>query len=603
MDLLGGYTSLLIKNNSLKEKVFIAENFKYSALVWRGSLLFGCLCLRLLLFRGLGNIVTFVEWEFFRGWGFSFRVLVLVDTLSVGFSFVVCLVRSCVFMYRMRYIKEDKFIGLFSVIVGCFVVAINVLIYVPHLAFMLLGWDLLGIVSFLLVIFYQNSASVGAGVLTILVNRLGDVFLLIAIRLISVVGTWGPLRESIFQRDYAAVAVAGLLVSACMTKRAQVPFSVWLPAAIAAPTPVSALVHSSTLVTAGVYIIFRYYPFFRVIDGVLVLRRKIGCLTLLMARLAACFEVDIKKLIALSTLRHLGFIVYVLGLGYPVLRFFHIVMHALFKSLLFLCAGCYIHAMGSCQDLRHLSGAGWVSSPLLVSCFVIGFRSLCGIPYLRGFYSKDAILEVSLESLSGVLEVICVILRASISYVYSMRVLLKTIFRSFRGVPRVLVLLEESFIRIPLCLLGVSRVVAGFVAQRVWVESCQTFFIRQTSKMIVFFALNSGGLIVMLEFINPKFLQKSEILTKCYMTLIKICASIWFLRWIFGQVPEVWYKSMRKTMRVLELGWIEVLGGYWAYFTLRGVRIKLWILERVRILLILRFRLIFFFVFLLFTLK
>nr|ACQ91080.1 NADH dehydrogenase subunit 5 [Pyganodon grandis] len=572
----------------------MAENFKYSALVWSGSLLFGCLCLSLLLFSGLGNIVTFVEWEFFSGWGFSFSVLVLVDTLSVGFSFVVCLVSSCVFMYSMSYMKEDKFIGLFSVMVGCFVVAMNVLIYVPHLAFMLLGWDLLGIVSFLLVIFYQNSASVGAGVLTILVNRLGDVFLLMAISLISVVGTWGPLSESIFQSDYAAVAVAGLLVSACMTKSAQVPFSVWLPAAMAAPTPVSALVHSSTLVTAGVYIMFRYYPFFSAMDGVLLLSSKIGCLTLLMASLAACFEVDIKKLIALSTLSHLGFMVYVLGLGYPVLSFFHMVMHALFKSLLFLCAGCYIHAMGSCQDLRHLSGAGWVSSPLLVSCFVIGFSSLCGIPYLSGFYSKDAILEVSLESLSGVLEVMCIMLSASISYVYSMRVLLKTIFSSFSSVPSVLVLLEESFISIPLCLLGVSSVVAGFVAQSVWVESCQTFFMSQTSKMMVFFALNSGGLIVMLEFINPKFLQKSEILTKCYMTLMKMCASMWFLRWIFGQVPEVWYKSMSKTMSVLELGWMEVLGGYWAYFTLSGVSMKLWMLERVSILLILRFSLIFF---------
>jgi NADH-ubiquinone oxidoreductase chain 5 len=264
-----------------------------------------------------------------------------------------------------------------------------------------------------------------------------------------------------------AIIVAGLLVSACITKRAQIPFSVWLPAAIAAPTPVSALVHSSTLVTAGVYIIFRYYPFFREVDGLLLVRSKVGCLTLLIARLAACFEIDIKKLIALSTLGHLGFIVYVLGLGYPALRFFHIVIHALFKSLLFLCAGCYIHIIGSCQDLRQLSGVGLVTSPLLVSCTIIGFRSLCGVPYLSGFYSKDAILESSLETLSGVSEIVCIILRASISYVYSIRILFKAIFRSFGGISRVLIFLERKLIRIPLCLLTLRRVAAGFIVQEI----------------------------------------------------------------------------------------------------------------------------------------
>lgn len=210
---------------------------------------------------------------------------------------------------------------------------------------------------------------------------------------------------------------------------------------------------------------FRHYSFLRRIDGLLLVTSKVGCLTLLIARLAACFELDIKKLIALSTLGHLGFMIYVLGLGYPILGFFHIIIHALFKSLLFLCAGCYIHLMTFCQDLRQLSGVGWAASPLLVSCRIVGFRSLCGIPYLRGFYSKDAILEGSLIAYGGVFEVVCILLRGIISYVYSIRVLLKTIFNSFRGVSIVYLSFERRFIGISLLVLALRRVVAGYIVQ------------------------------------------------------------------------------------------------------------------------------------------
>nr|AGS17925.1 NADH dehydrogenase subunit 5 [Anodonta anatina] len=581
----------------------LKKSSTYSLLVWSGSLLFSCLCLWLFLCSGVTNSMTFVEWEFFSGWGFSLSVMVLIDMLSVGFSFVVCLISGCVFMYSVSYMSEDKFVGLFSTLVGCFVVAMNVLIYIPHLAFMLLGWDLLGIVSFLLVIYYQNNSSLGAGMLTILINRLGDVFLLLSISLISVIGVWGPLKSDLFQESYVVVIVSGLLVGACMTKSAQMPFSVWLPAAMAAPTPVSALVHSSTLVTAGVYIMFRYYHFFSGVNGLLLVSSKVGCLTLLMASLAACFEVDIKKLIALSTLGHLGFMIYILGLGYPILSFFHMSMHALFKSLLFLCAGCYIHTAGSCQDIRQLSGAGWVTSPLLVSCSIIGFSSLCGVPYLSGFYSKDAILEGSLEVFMGVFEVVCIMLSASISYVYSMRILLKAIFGSFGGIPSVAVSLESKFMSIPICLLSMSSMVAGFMAQEIWVESCQTFIVSQMTKMLLFIVLMSGNFVMILKFISWGFFEKPEVLVKYYTSLVVMCTSMWFLRWMFYSVSGVWYKTISEKVTVLELGWMEVLGGYWISLILKEMSVKAWILERISVLVIIRFSSIFVFVFLLFSLK
>ena len=192
-----------------------------------------------------------------------------------------------------------------------------------------------------------------------------------------------------------------LVVLAAMTKRAQIPFSAWLPAAMAAPTPVSALVHSSTLVTAGVYLLIRFRPRLggRVAEGgLLVLAR----LTIFMAGLGANFETDLKKIIALSTLSQLGVIITILSLGWAELAFFHLLAHALFKALLFIRAGSIIHSVGDYQDIRVI-GRLVSYMPLRVIMINLANLALCGTPFLAGFYSKDLILEVAfMNELSGV---------------------------------------------------------------------------------------------------------------------------------------------------------------------------------------------------------
>lgn len=184
-----------------------------------------------------------------------------------------------------------------------------------------------------------------------------------------------------------------LLVLAAITKRAQIPFSAWLPAAIAAPTPVSALVHSSTLVTAGVYLIIRFRPALtnRTPQSCLLI---ISCLTMFIAGLGANYEYDLKKIIALSTLRQLGVILRILALGYAELAFFHLLRHAIFKALLFICAGVVIHRAMDCQDIRSIGGLiNFI--PLTISFIRVANLALCGFPFLAGFYSKDIILEVA----------------------------------------------------------------------------------------------------------------------------------------------------------------------------------------------------------------
>lgn len=185
--------------------------------------------------------------------------------------------------------------------------------------------------------------------------------------------------------------LTSFIILAAITKRAQIPFSSWLPAAIAAPTPVSSLVHSSTLVTAGVYLLIRFSPSVEFWMALVMI--FISTITMFIAGLGANFEFDLKKVIALSTLRQLGLIIGILFLGESTLAFFHLLTHALFKALLFICAGSVIHNLFNCQDIRFM-GRLIFRMPLTCLYFNICNMSLCGIPFLSGFYSKDLIVEV-----------------------------------------------------------------------------------------------------------------------------------------------------------------------------------------------------------------
>lgn len=214
------------------------------------------------------------------------------------------------------------------------------------------------------------------------------------------------------------------LIVAAITKRAQLPLSSWLPAAIEAPTPVSALVHSSTLVTAGVYLIIRFYRFLR---SRAVFNRSIliiGAVTSLFAGIRAIVELDLKKVIALSTLSQLGFIMMRIGLGYPVLAFFHLITHAMFKALLFICAGCLIHFHGHAQDIRQIGGVR-EHFPVTTSAFCVSNFALCAVPFMAGLYSKDAILEAFLFSCFSLIAVFVAIRSTLLTRIYSTRVLIR----------------------------------------------------------------------------------------------------------------------------------------------------------------------------------
>lgn len=359
-----------------------------------------------------------IEWEVMKISSSVVYLTFIVDSISLYFISLVRLVSGRVIIFRSSYIISEKFFARFIILVLIFVISIFLLILSPNIISLLLGWDGLGVTSYLLVIFYQRNKSYNAGILTALTNRLGDVGLLVSISLMVYIGSWSYLFINIDNGIFSQVLIYLIIISAC-TKRAQIPFSSWLPAAIAAPTPVSALVHSSTLVTAGVYLLIRINLIIIEINirkflGVL------GILTMIIAGITAMLEMDIKKVIALSTLRQLGIIMIILGIGNPILSFFHLISHAFFKAMLFMCAGLIIHRMKDYQDIRKI-GFNYININLSISIIIVANMRLCGLPFLRGFYSKDMIIEIVLIKGKRFFLFFMLILGTGLTVIYSCR--------------------------------------------------------------------------------------------------------------------------------------------------------------------------------------
>lgn len=350
----------------------------------------------------------------------------ILDKYALFFSSTVLFISANVLLFSNSYMVDEKENNRFLIIILLFILSINLLIFIPNIIFLLLGWDGLGLVRFLLVIHYNAPKSLAAGYITVLTNRIGDVIILIRIPILFSTITWTP---SVFIPEREITILALLIIVAGITKRAQLPFSRWLPAAIAAPTPISALVHSSTLVTAGVYLLFRFYPMLSLsplFNSTLLFR---SALTILIRGIIAFKETDIKKIIALSTLSQLGVIIFRLSINLPTLTFFHLLTHATFKALLFIGAGNIILQISHAQDLRHF-GNLLKFFPLTVTTITIANLSLSGFPFLAGFFSKDLIIEIRIASNINTMSFIILFIATILTLAYSLRF---TFFLFLRG--------------------------------------------------------------------------------------------------------------------------------------------------------------------------
>ena len=427
------------------------------------------------LFNKLTLIIEFLLMTFNS---ICLEFLIYLDWISLMFLSLVIIISRFVLIYRLVYIENDVNIKRFFILVLIFVLRIVFLIICPNFMGLLLGWDGLGLTSYCLIIYYQNWKSYNSGIITVLINRIGDVGIIIIIRLYVILGSWNGLFY-----DLNFLILSLLIILRSITKSAQLPFSIWLPLAMAAPTPVSSLVHSSTLVTAGVYLLIRY-NFYIINDNINEVLLFISRMTILISGLIANFECDLKKIIALSTLRQLGLIIRILRLGRIDLSYFHLIIHALFKSLLFLCRGVLIHQIINNQDIRFI-GNLINNYPFVSLIFFMSTLSLCGFPFFSGFYSKDLIIEIFLISKINYFRLIILFLATLFTVSYRVRLLL-IVYLNYRNKFNGFVLLnEDNLMSLSIILLYLISLIIGYFLLNLF--SLEIVILRLIQKILVIY--------------------------------------------------------------------------------------------------------------------
>nr|YP_010385514.1 NADH dehydrogenase subunit 5 [Halotydeus destructor]UPN63258.1 NADH dehydrogenase subunit 5 [Halotydeus destructor] len=515
-------------------------------------------CLHLIFFTFFFFLVyskSFViSFSIFSTGGVDITYSVILDYYSIGFLSFVFLISSVVMFYSTYYMGTDLSFVRFLFLVNLFVFSMMLLILSPSVLSMMLGWDGLGVISFLLVIYYQNMSSLKSGLLTIYTNRLGDVLIIFSIYLFFSSGFWyenyflcsmEPLTLNIF-----------LLLMAAMTKSAQIPFSAWLPAAMAAPTPVSSLVHSSTLVTAGVYLSIRFYyalSFFKsyFIFSILFIT------TAFMAGLVACLESDFKKVVAMSTLSQLGLMMFILSLGEVKYSYFHMVCHAIFKALLFMSCGLMIMMNMGGQDSRFMGSFSLVT-PMLSLLMILSNMSLFGFPFFTGFYSKDMIIESSVfmsnSLMVGFILLVCCIL----TVIYSLRLSMLGMFSLRNGFGFYSFNLNNLNLFM-MGLLGIWAISLGKLMSNCIFDYNLTILCLVES-MVGFMIILSGFVFFYLNI--TKFLL-------VYSFVFNSFGEMLYLTWIFGGFFSSFSKSF-NTSNKFDLLWTELLGPYGFFYFLNA---------------------------------
>ncbi len=341
-------------------------------------------------------------WQWLTAGQLDFGLRIVVDPLSTFMMLIVSGVGMLIVAYSIGYMEGDDEERRYFAYMAIFVFSMLLLVQGGNLLMLLVGWGLVGLSSYLLIGFWhERPAAIAAAKKAFVMNAVGDATMALALFLI--IERTGTLNfEEVFSQadtiggPWAMNLIALGLLGGAVAKSAQLPLQTWLPDAMEGPTPVSALIHAATMVTAGVYLIVRCAPLFEQAPRVLELAGGLGAITLVMAGLIALVQTDIKKVIAYSTMSQIGYMFLGAGLtAYPE-AMFHLMTHAFFKALLFLAAGLVIHALAGEQDMRLMGGLRKLM-PFTYVAFVVGALSLAGIPPFSGFFSKDSILAAALD--------------------------------------------------------------------------------------------------------------------------------------------------------------------------------------------------------------
>jgi NADH-quinone oxidoreductase subunit L len=430
---------------------------------------FGLSIAAFLQIQSTGQPINVDLYNWFGAGSLTVSFSFLVDQLSSLMLLIITGVGFLIHLYSVGYMHDDKGFGKFFAYLNLFVFFMLVLVMGSNYLVMFIGWEGVGLCSYLLIGFwYTNPSYADAAKKAFIMNRIGDLGFLIAIFLIFT--TFGSISYAdVFSKaatmhsgDAPFVLITILLFVGAIGKSAQLPLFTWLPDAMAGPTPVSALIHAATMVTAGVYMIARSNILFTLAPDTMEIIAIVGLVTATFAALIALTQTDIKKVLAYSTVSQLGYMFLGLGVGAYTGAFFHLLTHAFFKALLFLCAGSVIHAVSGEQDMRNMGGLK-SKLPITFWTMLIGTIAISGIPPFAGFFSKDEILAHAF--MHNTAFYVVGVITAMFTSFYMFRLLYLTFYGKFRGTPEQEHHLHESpsTMTVPLIILAILSVIGGFI--------------------------------------------------------------------------------------------------------------------------------------------
>ena len=461
---------------------------------WATVVVFLAFLQSLKLFLGMTNDTSpqiFKVFEWFHihhlAVDFSFQL----DQLSIIMIMIITGIGTLIHLYSIGYMENDEGFYKFFAYLNLFIFFMLLLVLGSNYLVLFVGWEGVGLCSFLLIGFWFRNEEYGkAARKAFIMNRIGDLGLLIGIFVIAYhfeTLEFLSIQKSLSEMSFNNFVLLSITISffiGSIGKSAQIPLFTWLPDAMAGPTPVSALIHAATMVTAGIYLIVRSHFFYDLTPFVLDFILGIGLVTSLITAFIGLRQNDIKKVLAYSTVSQLGFMVMALGVGAYVTAMFHLITHAFFKALMFLGAGSVIHAMGGEQDMRFMGGLR-KKIPLTYWTFFIGTLAICGVPPLSGMISKDEILMM-LYAKNPIIWGMAMI-SSGLTTAYMFRFLFLTFFGEFRGTKEKEKNLHESpwIMTLPLVVLSILSIVGGVINLSHFIVSDEFQFLSQWLQSVV----------------------------------------------------------------------------------------------------------------------